>query len=694
MNSEGKSLSDSDSDSSYVENRPSPPASNQDTTLQPGVGHPVPGNCSDVPDKSEGKEIDGHFIDGDMVTENFRLASHSEEGEDPSTCPTMTPSLAAAVPTNLRASRRESVPGAFRMSRTGAAPPGFDTEDDEPLNVAECNNDEEQSVGFHTGSEVLIEATLVYDRFNGAPALYDQELLHTVPPETSMALVEAKPLGRFSFCVETLGSWKSLCFIFLVIIAIAGAAVVIERYRQASQSNFEDQLTDIPTLAPTRLRSWAPTDLPLEAIDELTTLEEEQIQDFQEVVTSIPNSASPFNLSSSTAPTGFVLPLPNYTLKAMKNAESPQLSAYKWVESDPRLQEYSVDRLLQRFVLATFYFSLMNGNNFDVGAQDGNWLSYETDECTWLIDTTAIIKESTCFEDGSYERLSARSGQTTLAGTLPRELGVLTTLRSIVLHSQNITGSLPTEFTGMVQLETLELLDLSLSNSIPSALGRLDNLTSLKLSENKFSFAIPSELGLATGLQYLHLDQNELSRLLPSELGQLTALKEAIFTSNVLTGTIPSEIASLRNLERLYLNDNNFTGHLDLTLYGDTSTILPSLQFLLLSRNKLTGHLPTEIGLLKSAVEIDLAHNLLEGPLPSELGQLQNVSVLLLDSCQFSGTIPASLGNLTSLSELWLHNTNLTGSVPSELCELQSRQVVVISIDCGRVSCDCDCTCR
>ena len=65
-----------------------------------------------------------------------------------------------------------------------------------------------------------------------------------------------------------------------------------------------------------------------------------------------------------------------------------------------------------------------------------------------------------------------------------------------------------------------------------------------------------------------------------------------------------------------------------------------------------------------------------------------------LYNTRLTGTIPSTFGLLTDLEGLKLHQTGLTGSVPAELCQLAQRGTLkTITIDCEKVSCDCNCTC-
>ena len=74
----------------------------------------------------------------------------------------------------------------------------------------------------------------------------------------------------------------------------------------------------------------------------------------------------PFHDSSTAvpmAPTVMPMPdklrslLPEFTVNAFRHERSPQYAAYEWMLGDPSLEHYSDDRLIQRFALASLFFS-------------------------------------------------------------------------------------------------------------------------------------------------------------------------------------------------------------------------------------------------------------------------------------------------------------------------------------------------
>ncbi len=95
-----------------------------------------------------------------------------------------------------------------------------------------------------------------------------------------------------------------------------------------------------------------------------------------------------------------------------------------------------------------------------------------------------------------------------------------------------------------------------------------------------------------------------------------------------------------------------------------------------LSRNKLTGTIPAEVGDLTQLTELRLNNNQLTGTIPAAVWTLTRLTTLWLHNNQLSGEIPAAVGNLTALTELRLHNNMrypnavLSGPLPTSFSSL------------------------
>lgn len=219
-----------------------------------------------------------------------------------------------------------------------------------------------------------------------------------------------------------------------------------------------------------------------------------------------------------------------------------------------------------------------------------------------------------------------------LAGTIPTEIGQLSSLGILVFPENRLTGT------------------------IPSEIGKLTNIVALSLYVNGLEGTLPTELGLLTASERISLRDNQLSGRIPSEMGLLTNLTIALNLRNntFLSGTIPSEL-----------------GHLSL------------LREMALSGNQITGSIPSELGMLVSIGHLGLANNSLSGTIPQGLSLLQQSlhTVHLEGNSMLSGIVPEGICvmNGTCIASTSLHD-----------CEGPFG----LSFDCTSLLCGCDsCAC-
>lgn len=83
-----------------------------------------------------------------------------------------------------------------------------------------------------------------------------------------------------------------------------------------------------------------------------------------------------------------------------------------------------------------------------------------------------------CNDNNEIVALHLSNGD--FAGTIPSELGAITTLKHIDLYKNfDIVGTIPSEVGSLVNLEILHLHQTSLSGSLPSSIGKLTKLQHL-----------------------------------------------------------------------------------------------------------------------------------------------------------------------------------------------------------------------
>ena len=130
------------------------------------------------------------------------------------------------------------------------------------------------------------------------------------------------------------------------------------------------------------------------------------------------------------------------------------------------------------------------------------------------------------------------------------------------IPSKNLSGSIPAELGNLSSLKQLDLENNQLSGSIPAELGNLSTIEVLDLSKNQLTGSIPAELGNLSSLINLYLQGNQLTGSIPAELGNLSTIEVLNLSENQLTGSIPAEIVRLTNLETMSLCWNYLTGEL------------------------------------------------------------------------------------------------------------------------------------
>lgn len=225
--------------------------------------------------------------------------------------------------------------------------------------------------------------------------------------------------------------------------------------------------------------------------------------------------------------------------------------------------------------------------------------------------------------------------------------GILCTnsrVTSISLASMGLKGTLSGDISSLSELQILDLsYNTELSGTLPPPIGDLKKLTNLILVGCRFSGPIPDTIGFLPQLTYLSLNSNGFTGSIPSSLGNLDNLYWLDLADNSLTGTIPVSTGTTPGLD-LLVNAKHF--HLGF--------------------NQLSGQIPPELfssGM--NLIHILLESNKLTGSIPSTLGLVTSLEVVRLDNNSLAGTVPSNINNLTRVSEMYLSNNGLTGPLPN-----------------------------
>lgn len=307
-----------------------------------------------------------------------------------------------------------------------------------------------------------------------------------------------------------------------------------------------------------------------------------------------------------------------------------------------------------------------------------------------------------------------------ISGTIPPELGNLSSIRTLDLGDNNFSGTIPPELGNLTNLTFLNLDGNALTGNIPPELGNLNALTRLYLSYNQLSGSIPPELANLTNMWDLGVHSNQLSGCYDSQL--LTFCGQLAYGSNArisdgnnfdanwedfcattagVCGTVvcSNQQAQYEALRAFYLNTNGdnwsdndnwpnaaffsanptmpagmtFASWDALVVNGDGCVIRMDFD-----DEQIFGIIPPELGNLTTLEYLDLGSNNLSGSLPAELGNLSSLTYMNLNNNGFTGSIPPELGNLTSLEFMYINYNNLFGSLPPELGNLTNIQTLSI----------------
>lgn len=211
-----------------------------------------------------------------------------------------------------------------------------------------------------------------------------------------------------------------------------------------------------------------------------------------------------------------------------------------------------------------------------------------------------------------------------LYGALPHELSFLKSLQTLILDKNMFSGPLP-DWTGkLLNLTVLSLRQNLFNGSLPDALNTLESLRVLLLSHNHFSDEVP-DLSSLRNLQVLDLEDNAFEGQFPKLDNRLVTL---ILSKNKFRSGIPSELSSYYQLEHLDISFNNFIGP-----FPHSLLVLPTIIYLNIAGNKLTGMLSENQSCNDELTFVDLSSNLLTGSLPDCLSDSKKRDVSYAENC-------------------------------------------------------------
>ncbi|KAL2528993.1 putative LRR receptor-like serine/threonine-protein kinase [Forsythia ovata] len=263
-----------------------------------------------------------------------------------------------------------------------------------------------------------------------------------------------------------------------------------------------------------------------------------------------------------------------------------------------------------------------------------------------------------------------------LGGTIAKEIGGLSFLRSLIISNNNFHGFIPDEMGKLSQLREIEIQNNELNGAIPTSLGFLENLQKLNLSYNKLIGDIPNKIFNLSSLVEISFGDNILSGSLPTDMCyNLPKLEMLRISANQISGNIPPSLGTCTNLKLLSLSYNNFAGSIPREIGN-----LSNLQILYLGRNNLIGTIPYSIGSLSNLKELNIGINNLHGQIPESIFNLSMLQILAFVNNSISGTLPSSIANgLPDLKGIYLSGNQLSGEIPGCISNFSKLTILDLS---------------
>lgn len=249
-----------------------------------------------------------------------------------------------------------------------------------------------------------------------------------------------------------------------------------------------------------------------------------------------------------------------------------------------------------------------------------------------------------------------------ITGQLPEEFANLTYLSRIELSRNYFNGSIPTRWAEL-PLTFLGLLGNLVGGTIPKEIGSISTLQELVLQDNKIGGPLPRELGNLSGLKRILLSGNNFTGELPDTLGNLKNLTDFRIDGNTFSGRIPGFIGNWTKLTRLDMQGTSMQGPIPSSI-----SLLTKLEELRIS-DLIASNMPfPNLQTLTSMDALVLRNCSIIGQIPSFIAErMRLIKRLDLSFNRLTGVIPLSMESLEDLQFMYLTNNLLTGGIDSWL---------------------------
>ncbi|XP_039788272.1 receptor-like protein EIX1 isoform X1 [Panicum virgatum] len=246
-------------------------------------------------------------------------------------------------------------------------------------------------------------------------------------------------------------------------------------------------------------------------------------------------------------------------------------------------------------------------------------------------------------------------------------------LKVLDLSHNQLFGELPSCIWSLRYLQFLDLSSNTLVGEVTTMMtNSMSSVSSLHLSNNNFTGSFSAMLKNFKNLTILDLANNKISGTIPPWIRETNPLlRILILRSNMLHGTIPWQLSQLSYLHLLDLAENNFTGSIPNSFANMSSMCQPIKEtYIDNGLGEIIHSYHDEVDIVwkrrdynfQSAVDsmiaIDLSRNSLSGQIPSQLTNLRGLRSLNMSGNYLSGgEIPTGY-QLRTLDDASIYSNN------------------------------------
>ncbi|KAK7395083.1 hypothetical protein VNO78_15625 [Psophocarpus tetragonolobus] len=275
----------------------------------------------------------------------------------------------------------------------------------------------------------------------------------------------------------------------------------------------------------------------------------------------------------------------------------------------------------------------------------------------------------------SYSKMSSVELASCNLREFPSFLRNQSKIVTLDLSSNHIQGSIP---TWIWQLQSLAQLNLSHNflsniNVEGSVQNTSSNLRLLDLHSNQLQAKLPA---LPVNIVYLDYSSNNFSFSIQSVVGGY--LPSIIFLSlsyNSLSGSIPQSLCNNSNLQVLDVSYNQLNGVISECLTQSTTLVVLNLQ-----HNKFRGSIPDKFPVSCALKTLDLNSNLLSGPIPKSIENCKSLEVLDLGNNKIDEGFPCFLKKISTLRIMVLRENKFHGPIRCALANSSWNMLQIVDV--------------